>query len=33
MRNSRFAFIEGNWATHGAYASLETQLSGGKPTV
>ncbi len=32
MRNSRFAFMEGNRATHGAYAALETQLSGGKPS-
>lgn len=31
MRNSRFAFMDGNWDTRGAYASPETQLSGIKP--
>jgi hypothetical protein len=33
MRNSRFAFMEGNWATHEAYAPLETQLSDRKPSL
>jgi hypothetical protein len=27
MRNSRFAFMDGNWDTRGAHAWPETQLS------